>query len=103
MTPQEAVHQLCLPQIAHDGDCGPVSHSLAELLDGKVVLVWGWVEEGVLAFVHLAVRVNGLIVDATATQFDPRLPMPIVSPVDDYCAQMAEATGVERVTVTDSR
>jgi hypothetical protein len=38
---------------------------------------------------HMALYVNGLVVDWTARQFDPTSPFPIVEPFEHYCARLA--------------
>lgn len=92
--------QLDLPAQARDGDCIEVSERIAAHLRARgeaaqVVDVWGWGDfmgQRVLAFAHRAVLVGGLIIDATATQFDPTLPPLMVMPRAEYEAKLGQAT-----------
>lgn len=102
------VGSLSLPSVAVDGDCIPVSDTICSALrsaglDARVGMVTGTVTFlGVeaVAWLHFVVRVNGLVVDATATQFDSGLPPLIVASDRDYEDIIARATDAV-VTVGD--
>lgn len=98
----ETVDALGLPDIARDGSCIVASDMVCSALlqaaiDAKVRLVVGNVDHlgtQVVGFLHYAVVVgDSLVVDATATQFDPELAKLIVAPVDEYLAMLSKATG----------
>lgn len=108
-----AVKALPVPVVPVDGDCltwaPPTASRLRELgYPARVVDVAGWLGHpaGVIAFVHRTVRVtdpggdpaDGRVVDVTARQFDSSLPARWLTGWSDYLTELAETTGVDRVT-----
>lgn len=100
--------RLQLPERPVDGDCLVWTPKVVDVLrsaGGRAdeVTVVGWLDcfsTRAIAFVHRAVLLDGeLIVDVTARQFAQRLEPIWVAEVDDYCAELEEATGVTAVTV----
>lgn len=71
----------------------------------RETMAWGWSDKAtrVVGFLHVITVVDTaggpVVVDATATQFDPDLPAPWVSPAAEYAEQLARATGVADVTL----
>lgn len=101
---RSALKDADLPTQARDGDCFPVSGEVRSALrdhgiEGEVVSVWGKIEwpgdptQTVIGIGHAAVQVGGLIVDATATQYDPSLPSLIIAPLGQYTELLGKATG----------
>ncbi len=99
----EILEGIPVPELPRDGDClkwAPVvSEDLynADYDDARTVTVVGWLAGEVIGFMHKATKVGSLIVDCTARQFDPRLPLRWVVAQEEYEFLLAKVTGVERV------
>jgi hypothetical protein len=107
-----AVRKLPVPLTPVDGACLTWAPATASRLrdlgyPAQVVQVAGWLDHaaGVVAFVHRTVLVtggiagDGRVVDVTARQFDPTLPACWLTSWSEYLADLAVATGADRVTV----
>jgi hypothetical protein len=97
-----------LPMFPVDGDCLTwTPHVVAALRDkgfsAEPTTITGWItwqSTNVISFMHRAAVVDGdTIVDVTARQFTSSLPLLWVAHTEDYCAELATATGVAQVTV----
>lgn len=101
-----------LPMFPTDGDCLTwTPHVVAALrqkgFSTEPTTITGWItwqSTNVISFMHRAAAVDGdTIVDVTARQFAASLPQLWVDHAQDYCVQLAKATGVVKVTVGQLR
>lgn len=99
--------EIVLPDNPRDGDCLTYAPMITRLLCSADLpaydaLVTGWFDAGanVIWFLHHATVVDGgVVVDGTTRQFNPELPVLLVTTVDNYAMKMAEWTRVPLVTV----
>lgn len=104
---QVVAPDLALPEHPRDGDCldwAPriTTHLKSAGIAAATVTVIGWTNRAtkVLVFVHLATHIDGgVMVDGTARQFSPAFPPLLVTTLSNYCAKLAELTGVAEVSV----
>ena len=100
----------CPRPLAVDGQCierAPLvtADLTAAGFAARQTTAWGWNDKAarVIGFLHVSTVVDTVsgpfVVDVTATQFDPGLPAPWVSPASEYAEQLAQATGVADVTI----
>lgn len=91
-----------------DNDCLTWEPIITEVLTlaglpARGRLVVGWIDLPVRAvlFMHQATEVDGIMVDFTARQYHLRhaLPARWVAPAAQYAADLAEATGANKVTI----
>jgi len=75
---------------------------VAACLAAETVNVFGWHDRAarVLSFLHRATLLDkDIVIDCTARQFHPEAPSRWVTPVADYCAQLATLTGISEVSI----
>lgn len=89
-----------------DGDCLDTAPAVTDALTlaglpATTVTIAGWLDENetLLACLHLATRTSGLILDATARQFDRSLPAAWIAHRDDYLHELATATGIDHASI----
>lgn len=99
---RQALDGIAFSDRAVDGDCFPVSGEVHKRLrergyPARIAYVTGWVDraQNIVAFVHLAVVVEGVVIDGSATQFDLRLPALIVLPVAEYEQLLSSTLRIE--------
>lgn len=65
----------------------------AEAVEVSTATLFGWHDEpaGIVAFVHTATIACGMVLDATASQFDPDLPDQRIAPIEECLDRPAEA------------
>ncbi len=75
----------------------------AQGLPAHTVRVAGWLDKAgtVLAFLHLATRCRGMILDGTARQFNPELPSAWIATEQDYLRHLATAARLEHATILE--
>ncbi len=104
MSIETAIHSLGTPSDPRDGDClewAPlITRALTNLgYAAEDCLVVGRDADDAIVFMHYATAVGHQVVDCTARQFHPALPLRWVAPVPDYIHDMVRYTGVASVTV----
>jgi hypothetical protein len=67
----------------------------------QAAIVTGWIDQPrCIGFLHqVALLGDDLVVDVTARQFDPNLPLPWAARTAEHWAHLAAATGVAAVTI----
>lgn len=94
------------PEEPKDGDClihaQPVTQELVArgVFAAHTVWVTAYNQNGAIIFLHKATRVANLIIDGTARQFSPKLPLRWLGEEANYIEAMVRETGAAEVTVT---
>lgn len=100
----EVLRGLKTPDDPVDGDCIRWAPTVTEAFvaagyPAQECVVIGWMDDDVILYVHRATKIGFMVVDCTARQYSPKLPLRWVADRPQYIAGMVEHTGVASVTV----
>lgn len=100
------IEDLSIPNPAQDGDCLVYAPLITMLLaraglPAHQVNIVGWFnhDHSIMVFLHHATLCGPYIVDFTATQFNPSLPLAWIDYEADYCRDLAAGAQVHEVEV----
>ncbi|MFI8974123.1 hypothetical protein ACIGO9_14650 [Nocardia asteroides] len=73
-------------------------------IPAQTVTIAGWLDSAdtILAFLHIATRCQGLVLDATARQFDQVLPAAWMTTEHNYLQALAIAAGVDHASIWET-
>lgn len=104
----DVLDDLRVPARPIDGDCLEWAPAVTELLVAaghpamQIQVIGRSVVSGLdaIVFVHRATKVGHRVIDCTARQFHPDIPLKWVTDAPDYIHTMIKYTGVSSVTLT---
>jgi len=104
---EEKLRRLGSPEQPRDGDCLTWALAVTDMIiddyDGlpaETVWVTAYDERDVILFIHKATRVLSWMIDVTARQFSPELPLYWVATENKYIEDLASATGAALITIS---